>query len=191
MKTLELVCASSGSDPPLALFFLKKMAKLGKKRSGPNLKDMSKQRRASIAPTSSYCTYVGKIQKQMFAGKNVAISKGSVLSLNQMAVYLVDRLAVEAARAARYAKSSTLNMKAGSTANRLVLRGQLGNECDVFASQAVLNAIESAKATAEAAPAASDSKKADKKKKKKKKESAESEDDTGAEADAEAASVEA
>ena len=113
---------------------------------------MSKQRRASTAPTSSYATYVGKLQKQMFAGQNVAISKGSVLSLNQMAVYLVDRLSVEAARASRYAKSSTLNMKAGQTSNKLVIAGQLGKVCDAFASQAVLKLVNSTgKADASAA----------------------------------------
>tara|TARA_B110001452_G_scaffold266679_1_gene274196 strand:- start:472 stop:855 length:384 start_codon:yes stop_codon:yes gene_type:complete len=110
----------------------------------------SKGKRATTAPESSYSSYIGKMQKQMFKADGVAIGKASVQSLNQMLIFLVDRLSVEAARSARYGKSSTLNMKAGTTANRLVIHGKLGKEADAFASAAVVRVVE---ATPKPAPA--------------------------------------
>lgn len=126
---------------------------MAKKKSSKSMKDLSKGKRATTAPVSSYSSYIGKLQKQMFKADGVAISKGSVLSLNQMAVFLVDRLSVEAARAARYSKSSTLNMKAGTTANRLVIQGKLGKAADAFASQAVVRVVEATPKEAKPAPA--------------------------------------
>ena len=89
----------------------------------------------------------------MFKADGVAISKGSVLSLNQMSVFLVDRLSVEAARAARYSKASTLNMKAGTTASRLVIHGKLGKAAETFASRAVVRVVEATPKKAKPVPA--------------------------------------
>ena len=110
--------------------------------SSKKKKKISKARRETTEVVPKYANYISRAQKTMFKG---GMSKIAVLALDQMCVYLVDRLSVEAARASNYARSSTLNLRAASTATQLALHGQLAQEAETFASRAVVRYVEAKK----------------------------------------------
>lgn len=120
------------------------MPKSSKSSKGPNV---SKAVRAATEPKASFASYISKSHKTLFKEQNLTLSKGATQSLNQMCFFFLDRLAEEGTRAARYAKSSTLNLNAAKAANALVIKGKLRGECDKFASAAVVKILEASQAS--------------------------------------------
>jgi hypothetical protein len=112
------------------------------KKSGGKPKIISKTMKTAVAPTASFGSYVGKLQKKMYKDDKMNISKGAVSNLNEMALFLIDRLAVEGTRASKYAKSSTLNYKAAKAASKLVIFGVLHDKTDTFASKVLTRVAE-------------------------------------------------
>ena len=112
------------------------------KKSGGKPKIISKTMKTAIAPTASFGSYVAKLQKKMYKDGKMNISKGAVTNLNEMALFLIDQLAVEGARTSKYAKSSTLNHKAAKAASKLAIFGRLHGKTDEFANEVLARVAE-------------------------------------------------
>jgi histone H2B len=103
----------------------KKSAKTTKKAGG----------KAAKKRTESYSSYIYKVLKQVHP--ETGISKRGMSIMNSFINDIFERLAIEAARLARYNKKSTLSSREIQTGVRLLLPGELAKHAVSEGTKAV------------------------------------------------------
>ena len=87
----------------------------------------------------SFSIYIYKVLKQVHP--EIGLSKLAMSIMNSFVNDIFERLAVEAARLARYSKKPTLSSKEFQTAVRLILPGELSKHAVSEATKAVTKSI--------------------------------------------------
>lgn len=86
-------------------------------------------------PRVSYARYIYRVLKQIHP--DTGISSRAMAVLDSLVHDLIDRLATEAGRLARYNKRQTVTAREVQTATRLVFKGELAKHAVAEGSKAV------------------------------------------------------
>lgn len=86
--------------------------------------------------SNSYSTYIYKILKRQ--QPDVSISKKSMIIMDSFVIDVLDRIATESGRLARYNKKRTISSKEIQTSVRLVISGELAKHSVSKGTKAVI-----------------------------------------------------